>query len=189
MSFLNVKIIRQDKTFTIYVYRKPILSGVYTHFESFLPSTYKISKNLTSGVVYKFQCALCNKSYCAECVRYLNVRIGEQIGISPLTKKRDKPMNSTVADHLLFYNHPASYHNFDIRTYQNEKVLLKLKEGLLITIPKPTLDGIEHLYISTKIPIRQALTIRSFLEFYLVLIVVTLFLLNGVFIIQSCLSV
>ena len=31
MSFLDVQIIREDKTFTTSVYRKPTFSGVYTH--------------------------------------------------------------------------------------------------------------------------------------------------------------
>ena len=47
----------------------------------------RIPKDLTFGVVYKFQCGLCNKSYYGECVRHLNVRIGKHIGISPYNKK------------------------------------------------------------------------------------------------------
>ena len=35
----------------------------------------------------------------------LNDRIGEYIGISPLTKKQVKPKYSSVADHSLFCNH------------------------------------------------------------------------------------
>ena len=50
----------------------------------------RIPKYLTSGTVYKFKSD-----------RYLNVRIGEHIGISPLTKKEVKPRNSSVGDHLL----------------------------------------------------------------------------------------
>ena len=46
-----------------------------------------IPKYLTSGVVYKFQCGFCNESYYGECVRQLNIRIGELVGISPFTKK------------------------------------------------------------------------------------------------------
>ena len=46
MSFLDIAIIHEDKTFTTSVYRKPTFSGVYTHFDSFLPSTYKF------GTVY-----------------------------------------------------------------------------------------------------------------------------------------
>ena len=46
MSFLDIAIICEDKTFTTSVYRKPTFSGVYTHFDSFFPSTYKF------GTVY-----------------------------------------------------------------------------------------------------------------------------------------
>ena len=41
LSFRDIAIIREDKTFTTYVYYKPTFSGVYTYFDSFLPSTYK----------------------------------------------------------------------------------------------------------------------------------------------------
>ena len=44
-----------------------------------------IAKEPTSGGIYNFQCGFCNESYYSECVRHLNVRIGEYIGISPLT--------------------------------------------------------------------------------------------------------
>ena len=40
MPFLDVQIIGEDKTFTTSVYRKKP-SGVYTHFDGLLPSTYK----------------------------------------------------------------------------------------------------------------------------------------------------
>ena len=46
MSFLDVQILRENVTFTTSVYRKPTYSGVYTHFDSFLPSTYEF------GTVY-----------------------------------------------------------------------------------------------------------------------------------------
>ena len=60
----------------------------------------RIPKELTSGVVYKFQCGLYNESYYGECVRQLNVRIGEHIGISPLTRKKVNPKGSPVSGHL-----------------------------------------------------------------------------------------
>ena len=69
----------------------------------------QILKDLTSGVVYKFQCGLCNESYYDECVRHMNVRISEHIGISRFIKKQMKPKNSSIADNLLFCNHSASY--------------------------------------------------------------------------------
>ena len=51
----------------------------------------QIPKDLTSGVVYKFQCGLCNESYYGECMKHLNVRIGDRIGISPQTTLRTAP--------------------------------------------------------------------------------------------------
>ena len=36
----------------------------------------RIPKELTSVVVYKFQCGLCNESYDGECVRHPNLRLG-----------------------------------------------------------------------------------------------------------------
>ena len=41
MSFLVVKIIREDEKFTTSVYCKPIFSGVCTQLEGFLLSTHK----------------------------------------------------------------------------------------------------------------------------------------------------
>ena len=42
MLFLHVNIIHQKGKFTTSVYRKPTFSGIYTHFDSFLPSNNKI---------------------------------------------------------------------------------------------------------------------------------------------------
>ena len=87
----------------------------------------RIRKDFTSGIAYKFQCGLCSESYYGECVRHLNIRNREHIGISPLTKKQVKPTNSSVADHLLFCNHSASYDDYSIPTRENKKFLLELK--------------------------------------------------------------
>ena len=46
MSFLDVQIIHEDKTFTTSVYHKPTVNGVYTNLDSFLQSTFKF------GTVY-----------------------------------------------------------------------------------------------------------------------------------------
>ena len=84
------------------------------HFKDWIP------KVLTSYVVYKFQFGLCNESYYGERVRHLNLRIDEHIGISPLTTKQVKPKKSSVAGHLLFRNHSASYDDFNILTRENK---------------------------------------------------------------------
>ena len=42
MSFLDVNIIREKDKFITSVYSKPTFRGIYTHFDSFLPSSNKI---------------------------------------------------------------------------------------------------------------------------------------------------
>ena len=79
----------------------------------------RVPKELTSGVVYKFQCGFCNESFYVECVRHLNVRIGELIGISSLTKKKVKPKGSAVSDHLLLCKHFPPFESFSVLTKEN----------------------------------------------------------------------
>ena len=81
-------------------------------------------KELTSGVVYKFQCGLCNESYYDECVRRLNVRIGGHIEITPLTKNKVEPKGSAVSHHLLRCNHFLPLENISVLTKENKKFLL-----------------------------------------------------------------
>ena len=100
-----------------------------------------IPKDLISGVVYKFQCGLCNESYYGESIRHLDKRSGEHIGVSPLTGKKVKPVNnSAVRDHLLHRNYLPSFDNFSILAHENKKFLLEIKESLLIMRDKPSLN-------------------------------------------------
>ena len=100
------------------VFKNKTRLGNNFHFKDQIP------KDLTSGIVYKFHCGLCNESYYGECMRHLNVRIGEDIGISPLTRIQVKPKNNSVADHLLLCNHSASCGDLSILTRENKKFLL-----------------------------------------------------------------
>ena len=50
-NFLDVKVIREDNVFTTSVYRKPSFSGVYTHFDSYMPLSYKFS--LVSTIIFR----------------------------------------------------------------------------------------------------------------------------------------
>ena len=88
---------------------------------------------LTSGVVYKSQCGLCNEFYYGECVRYFAVRSGDHIGISPLTNKRVRSRkDSATCHHLLNYNDSPIFADFNDLCNENKKYFLKLKESLLI---------------------------------------------------------
>ena len=48
MSFLDVEISRVNGKLVTTIYHKPSFSGVYTHFESFVPSTHKFGMFYTS---------------------------------------------------------------------------------------------------------------------------------------------
>ena len=51
MSFLDVKITRENDKFTTTVYRKPTFSGVFTNFESFIPTYMK--RGLIFSLLYR----------------------------------------------------------------------------------------------------------------------------------------
>ena len=111
----------------------------------------RISKDLTSGVVNNFHCGSRNESYYGEGVGQLNLRIGEHIGISPLTKKQVKPKNSAVSNHYYF---STIQHLMTILVFWRvgtKKFLLGLKESLLVR-DKPFLNrstSLEHCTYST----------------------------------------
>ena len=100
-----------------------------------------IPKDLISGIVYKFQCGLCNVSYYGESIRHLDIRSMEHIGVSPLTEKKVKPSNnSAICDHLLHCNFLPFFDNFSIFAHENKRYLLEIKESLLIMRDKPSLN-------------------------------------------------
>ena len=87
-----------------------------------------IPKVLISGVVYKFQCGLCNESCYGESIRHLDIRSGEHIGMSPLTRKKIKPSNnSAICDHLLHCNVLPSFDNFCVLAHENKRYRLHEK--------------------------------------------------------------
>ena len=71
----------------------------------------RIPKELTSGVIYKYQCKFCNESYYGKWVTHINVRIGDHIGISPLLKMKVKPKDGVVSDGLLLCSHSLTFEN------------------------------------------------------------------------------
>ena len=115
-----------------------------------------IPKDLISGVLYKFQCGLCNESYYGESIRHLDIRSGEHTGVSHLTGKKIKPINnSAVRNHILHCNYLPSFDNFSILVHENKKFLLKIKESLLIVRDKSSLNrniSSAPLYLFDKVP-------------------------------------
>ena len=62
LSFLDVEVSLGKGNFVTTVYRKPTFSGVYTHFESFLPTVYKF------GIVYTL--AYCCFKICSDWTKF-----------------------------------------------------------------------------------------------------------------------
>ena len=63
LSFLDIEVSREKGKFVTTVYMKPTFSGVYTHFESFLPTVYKF------GMVYAL--AYCYFKICSDWTKFL----------------------------------------------------------------------------------------------------------------------
>ena len=92
------------------------------------PRSYKdlIPKDIVSGVVYNFQCDLCNESYYGESIRHLDIRSGNT--------------DSATYDHLLHCDCLPPFDNFSILAHENRKHLLEIKESLLIMRDKASLN-------------------------------------------------
>ena len=97
--------------------------------------------DLVSGVLYEYTRGRYNSFYYGETERYLKVRSGEHIKISPLTLKKMKPSKeNSIRDHLLqCYNNP-SFDEFTILAQGNKWYLPEIKESLLIKRDQPVLN-------------------------------------------------
>ena len=81
ISFLDVNVIHEHGEFITSVYQKPTFSAVYTHFDSFLPDTYKI------GMIY----TLANRCFriCSSCSMFHQ----QSILLREIFKKNGYPEN------------------------------------------------------------------------------------------------
>ena len=61
LSFLDANVFHKEGQFVTNVHRKPTFSGVYTHFESFLPATYKFGMVCTLAYRYFRICSYWTK--------------------------------------------------------------------------------------------------------------------------------
>ena len=80
-SFLDVEISRESGKFATSVYRKPTFSGVYTHFDSFVPMSFKFGMIFT--IIHRcFQL----------CSSYSNFHI-ELVKVKDIFKKNGYPIS------------------------------------------------------------------------------------------------
>ena len=69
----------------------PVVFKIKTRLDDVIQFSERILNGLSSGVIYKM-CELFIKCYYCKCVKYLNVRTCQNIGISQVSKRRVKPL-------------------------------------------------------------------------------------------------
>ena len=99
--------------------------------------------DLRSRVIYEYTCTGCHSSYIGQTSRHLRHRIAEHKGVSHLTGKIMKAqVHSSIRDHsLLCSGCNYSTQNFKILSTGSSDIELLIKERLLITQRKPTLNS------------------------------------------------
>ena len=99
---------------------------------------------LCSGVIYTYQCALCNECYTGSTTRQLQCRIAEHMGRSVRTgKPLSKNPVSAIYNHSFNSGHAISKDNFKVIDRHNNVSQLRVLESLYILKTKPSLnDGL-----------------------------------------------
>ena len=98
---------------------------------------------MRSCVVYEYSCAGCHSSYIGQTSRHLRHRIAEHRGVSHLTGKVMRAQShSSIRDHCMQCDRAdCSSSNFKILATGRSELELLVKERLLITRLKPSLNG------------------------------------------------
>ena len=97
----------------------------------------RIPLSLRSRIVYKY-----NALHVGETVRHFHKRISEHMGISGYTgKPLSKPPFSNIRDHHQSSGHPVSPDDFSILSSCSSSFELLLRESLLISKLKPSLNA------------------------------------------------
>ena len=100
-----------------------------------------IPKALRSCVVYSFKCRCCSASYLGQTVCHLHTQVSEHLGFSALTGcKSCSPVMSSIFSHLNSTGHTASLDDFQILSSCSSPDELLLRESLLISKYKPSLN-------------------------------------------------
>ena len=100
-----------------------------------------LPKSLISGVVYQYKCPRCNSRYIGSTFRYFEKRLEEHLHVSALTGKPLQgiqiwpPMGHTRKCQLV-----NTRDDFSIVCREPNRVLVRLKESLVINQLKPSLN-------------------------------------------------
>ena len=99
--------------------------------------------HIQSLILYKFTCSSCNATYIGKTKRHFKMRMCEHLGISSKTGKKLKynaSQATIVRQHLETCKHQGDFDNFKGLGFANNDFELLIKESLLITKLRPTLN-------------------------------------------------
>ena len=101
-----------------------------------------IPLSLRLRIVYKYKCQCCNALYVGETVRHFHKCISEHMGISAFTgKPLSKPPVSNIRNHHQASGDPISPDDFSVLSTCSSSFELLLRESLLISKLKPSLNA------------------------------------------------
>ena len=102
----------------------------------------RIPKALRPCLVYAYTCQCCSVLYVAQTARHLHTRASDHLGVSALTEKKIlNPSPSSILTHLIETGHTASPSNFKILSSCSSTSELLVRESLIISILKPSLNA------------------------------------------------
>ena len=100
-----------------------------------------IPKCVQSHLVYKICCAECNLCYYGLTERHFKVRAYDHVGLSFLTGKPIKGVDTAMKTHCRDNNHHISMDTISIIAREENSFHLRIKESLLIKRDKPSLNN------------------------------------------------
>ena len=146
-DFLSLALILFKSAHKVLVFVRPLFP-MSTFVSSFVqPSAFfsfkdRIPKGVRSHVVYSFTCQCCTALYVGQTTRHLHTWISDHLGISAITgKKRPNPSLSSVLSNRTATGHSAALDDFKILSSCNSTPELLIRESLLISKLKPSLNG------------------------------------------------
>ena len=101
----------------------------------------RLPDDLSSGIVYLYECGTCGATYIGQTKKCLRTRAAEHFGVSSRTGGLlARPPQSTIRDHLEACNSGRSLENFKCLGSFSNNLFLRISESIEIHFRKPNLN-------------------------------------------------
>ena len=100
-----------------------------------------IPASLQSHLVYNIKCADCNLCYIGLTERHFKVRAYDHLGMSILTNKKIKGVDTSMKTHWRSSSHHITMDSLKVIARDENSFHLRIKESLLIKRDKPVLNN------------------------------------------------